>query len=398
MTSLHLNRRNTVARFLVTVPVVLAQGCGSLDFLELEDYQRDLLIASLVAAVITHDSATNDDGDGSPGQSLPESGRDCWDLNENGLDDPDEDINGDGVLDVSDCRGSRGSAGASATAGLNCWDLNGNGLGDPNEDVNGDGMVGVDDCNGPAGPPGPDGAIGRPGRRGSPGEGGQSLFHLLIDDFFTSGEPSPAEQKVGSRNVGAAPPDVGLATLRHDAIGFRAVIPASYDAGNDVLLRLHLLWTDLRYKTNSVTFTLDARRLRDGSGMEPYDHQTPASLEECQAASSALGCGRRWVRVDFESPPRSDLAQGLNDNGRLVVLDLPVNTSPGLGYPNDLAPADFLAFELAVLVPPDALYELLAVELLELRPGTAALYGATVVPRPMSDAISTASRNELGPG
>lgn len=397
MTSLHLNRRNTVARFLVTVPVVLAQGCGSLDFLELEDYQRDLLIAGLLAAMITHDSATNDDGGGSPGQSLAESGWDCWDLNANGVDDLDEDVNGDGVLDVNDCRGSRGPAGASATAGLDCWDLNGNGLGDPNEDVNGDGMVGVDDCNGPAGPPGPDGAIGRPGRRGSPGEDGQSLFHLMIDDFFTGAEPGRVELKAAARNVQDAPPGAGLSTPSHDAIGFRAVIPASYDAGNDVLMRLHLYWSGPP-DADFVTFTLDARRLRNGKVMEPYDHQTPASPGECQAAPNTPGCGRRWMTVNVQGPSRSRSAEGLNDNGKLVILDLPVNTSPGLGYPNDLAAADFLAFELGTLDPDNAVYELLAVELLELRPGTAALSGATVLSSRDERNADVGSREKVRPG
>jgi len=383
---------NIVARFLVTVPVVLAQGCGSLDFLELEDYQRDLLMASLLAAAITHDSATNDDGDGSPGQALPEDGRDCWDANRNGLDDPEEDINGDGVVDVNDCRGSPGPTGANASSGLDCWDLNGNRLDDPNEDTNGDGTVGGADCKGPAGAPGPDGAVGRPGPRGSPGEDGQLLFHLVIDDFFTTGEPGTMGQKVGSRNVEAVPTDVGLATLRHDAVGFRAVIPARYDAGNDVLLRLHLRWTILD-SAGFVVFTLDARRLRDGGSIEPYDHQAAASPAECEVTPYAPGCGRRWVRVDVESVPGTRSTLGAGDIGKLVVLDLPVNTAAGLGYPSDLAAADFLAFELALDGPPDTRYELLSVELLELRSGQATLSGATIVPRPISDALRTASRD-----
>lgn len=42
--------------------------------------------------------ATGDDGsDGATGFS-------CWDLNENGVGDPEEDLNGDGIIDVLDCR------------------------------------------------------------------------------------------------------------------------------------------------------------------------------------------------------------------------------------------------------------------------------------------------------
>ena len=43
------------------------------------------------------DGANGSDGaDGSDGQA-------CWDLNNNGIEDPEEDINGDGVVDVYDC-------------------------------------------------------------------------------------------------------------------------------------------------------------------------------------------------------------------------------------------------------------------------------------------------------
>ncbi len=46
--------------------------------------------------------------------------------------------------------GANGSDGANGTAGadgVNCWDLNGNGLPDLDEDLNGDGVVDVVDCN-----------------------------------------------------------------------------------------------------------------------------------------------------------------------------------------------------------------------------------------------------------
>src|SRR3990172_5117426 len=40
--------------------------------------------------------------------------------------------------------------GPPGPAGLNCWDLNGNGVPDPGEDTNGDGVVDVWDCRGAA--------------------------------------------------------------------------------------------------------------------------------------------------------------------------------------------------------------------------------------------------------
>lgn len=51
--------------------------------------------------------------------------------------------------------------------GINCWDLNENGLADPDtEDLNGDGLVNVLDCRGSPGPPG---ETGSDGERGPPG-------------------------------------------------------------------------------------------------------------------------------------------------------------------------------------------------------------------------------------
>ncbi len=48
-------------------------------------------------------------------------------------------------------QGIPGAAGPKGDQGLSCWDLNGNGSGDlPGEDTNGDGVVDVLDCRGPA--------------------------------------------------------------------------------------------------------------------------------------------------------------------------------------------------------------------------------------------------------
>jgi hypothetical protein len=76
------------------------------------------------------------------------NGTHCWDLNGNGVPDmPAEDINGDLTVDVYDCRGPQGVAGISGLNGTHCWDLNGNGVGDVGtEDTNGDGVVDVLDC------------------------------------------------------------------------------------------------------------------------------------------------------------------------------------------------------------------------------------------------------------
>lgn len=71
--------------------------------------------------------------------------------------------------------GETGPAGADGVDGLACWDTNGNRAPDPEEDANGDGAVDLDDCRGipgPQGPPGPAGEPGPPGPAGPPGPPG----------------------------------------------------------------------------------------------------------------------------------------------------------------------------------------------------------------------------------
>ena len=52
--------------------------------------------------------------------------------------------------------GADGTNGSDGADGIACWDLNGNGVGDiPSEDVNGDMVVDVSDCTGSQGSPGP---------------------------------------------------------------------------------------------------------------------------------------------------------------------------------------------------------------------------------------------------
>jgi len=63
--------------------------------------------------------------------------------------------------------------GPQGDPGLACWDLNGNGTGDlPAEDVNGDGEVNVADCKGEQGPQGETGPMGPQGEQGPMGPQG----------------------------------------------------------------------------------------------------------------------------------------------------------------------------------------------------------------------------------
>ncbi len=53
----------------------------------------------------------------------------------------------DGKDGADGAQGASGTAGIDGIAGVNCWDLNQNGVADANEDLNGDGVVDVLDCN-----------------------------------------------------------------------------------------------------------------------------------------------------------------------------------------------------------------------------------------------------------
>jgi len=57
----------------------------------------------------------------------------------------DDGLDGQDGLDGVD--GAPGADGADGADGVACWDLNENGIGDPEEDLNGDGVVDVRDCN-----------------------------------------------------------------------------------------------------------------------------------------------------------------------------------------------------------------------------------------------------------
>ncbi len=109
------------------------------------------------------------------------NGISCWDTNGNGVNDPSEDTNADGLFDALDCKGAVGTAGATGAAGINgsngtngvnCWDTNGNGVNDPSEDTNGDTFFNNLDCQGAIGAAGPAGPIGATGPAGSIGATG----------------------------------------------------------------------------------------------------------------------------------------------------------------------------------------------------------------------------------
>ena len=116
------------------------------------------------------DSQAAQGAPGAPGEKgIP--GVSCWDLNGDGIGQPDEDINDDGNFNTLDCKGAVGAA------AIACWDLNGNGIGEPTEDKNHDGNFTVEDCQGSigaTGATGPTGAQGPAGATGSSGTAGRT--------------------------------------------------------------------------------------------------------------------------------------------------------------------------------------------------------------------------------
>jgi hypothetical protein len=68
--------------------------------------------------------------------------------------------------------GATGPAGPTGNTGLQCWDTNGNGINDPAEDINGDGSWNTLDCQGATGAQGPIGPTGNIGNTGPAGPTG----------------------------------------------------------------------------------------------------------------------------------------------------------------------------------------------------------------------------------
>jgi hypothetical protein len=73
--------------------------------------------------------------------------------------------------------GVTGPTGATGLNGTPCWDMNGNGINDPSEDINSDGVWDANDCAGsasvgPTGPTGPSGTNGATGPTGANGSNG----------------------------------------------------------------------------------------------------------------------------------------------------------------------------------------------------------------------------------
>ncbi len=117
------------------------------------------LIYAVLGTVLIASCSGEDGENGLPGTD-GENGISCWDTNNNGAADANEDINQDGNFNALDCVGANGETGASGTS---CWDTNNNGIADPEEDINQDGNFDALDCRGEDGDTGDTGETGPPG-------------------------------------------------------------------------------------------------------------------------------------------------------------------------------------------------------------------------------------------
>ena len=118
-------------------------------------------------------------GQGNPGAN----GINCWDVNQNNINDLNEDVNNDGLFSSLDCIGQHGNTGSN---GFNCWDLNQNQINDTAEDINNDGLFSSLDCIGAQGPQGNPGPI----NSGAPIFINPLLVYQLLNQFSGSNTPS----------------------------------------------------------------------------------------------------------------------------------------------------------------------------------------------------------------
>jgi len=319
--------KRVIVSFIVGGMLSQNIGCGN-DALWMEDYQRDLLFGALIIAFIQSQQSeadTNPPTDPDAGAPLP------------GPEGPE---------------GPQGEPGASGPSG-------------PTGETGPAGPQGESGLDGPAGSTGPQGPAG------AQGEPGGLFFDIFIDDFFTYADHIPGSLDVNI--VAIREPALGAPnnqTGDAGAVAFRLAIPEIYLAGEELTMRL------LFYRTGEITpgdcliFTLDAIRLRNGMDVQPYGDSL-------------------WIRVDppEKFPAQKTAAEALlgvdGGDGLFLVVELPINTPAGLGFPNDLAAADLIAFEFATAVKPDlsawddgGRYELLGVEIFESTGGVVS--GATI--------------------
>jgi hypothetical protein len=290
--------------------LIQGTGCGN-PFLGLEDYQRDILFNGILFFLLQRDNDSDNGGTVEPPAGEPIPGP-------------------EGPQGPEGPAGPQGEQGETGPAGP----------------------------QGETGPAGPTGATGATGPAGPPGDG-STFLDVFIDDFFTYADSIPGSLDTGVVSIlepalGAPNPENGDA----GAIAFRFEVPEIYD-GEELTMRLMFFRTGPTEPGQCLIFSIDSLRLRDGQGISPYGDPL-------------------WIRVDRPAAGTTQKSAALSllggeQDGQYLVLELPLNSAAGLGYPDDLAITDLIAFEIVTETKPDDLsawhdggrYELLGVEFYE---------------------------------
>ena len=332
-------------------------GCSE-DFLGLEDYQRDLLFGfGSVAISLLNEPAPEEPADSEPPPAvvLPgPPGLSCWDLDGDGVADPQEDVNGDGTHDALDCQGRQGSPGDNGEVGSD--GIAGDAGDDGDDGEQGDagppgtsGPPGPSGAPGPQGPPGIQGPPGPPGNDGTDGNNPSSEpvpIDFFVEEFFTA----------AGGGVGSVPlnfDDVNVVEIEKPGLGacdeseisvvaFRAFIPESYQNNRPVTMRL-VMWRTGAISEGCFLLRLDAFRAAFGTGFERYGDT-------------------RFIQLNDPAAP--------NPDGTLIVVDLPINTPcadavNGLCFNETLVSGDMLAFEFNTPFQNGACFTMLGVEFFE---------------------------------
>lgn len=128
----------------------------------------------------------------------------------------------------------------AAIDGINCWDLNQNGRNDSNEDINGDGIFNVLDCrgldgaDGEQGENGSDGADGNDGEQGEQGEQGEDGNDGADARCFVFKDDIATFQEFGEGTIVERTGNITVFAERTDFNGNQAMVfDTNNNTGND---------------------------------------------------------------------------------------------------------------------------------------------------------------------
>ena len=182
-------------------------------------------------------------------------------------------------------------------SGLACWDLNGNGIEDPNEDLNGDliwdaldcqGLQGIAGPVGPQGTSGPQGPVGLTGATGSQGPQG------------VAGPQGPAGMTIGAHN------GTSISTLDNTKVSF----------GNDLGNTNGQLLNDreVPMNNNNVVFTDNNAIAGNGENRIGVGTDTPTARLHVKVNDVIAESSPKGLVVDNNQTTLNGFAQGVNVN------------------------------------------------------------------------------------